>query len=182
MIESNVLLLFLLGLVSSKRRLVLPPNSAASPKLRQMDLAWPMCRYPLGSGGKRVCTRPLYLLVFRSSRMMSRTKLDGRGDGSAVSGVGAVVTSRSGVGIDSLGRAAGGEGAPDTQSGRILYFTRSGEGRRASRNDPCIASGQAILLNPGGNSSPPPPLMHDLLKNQYVSLEFNTKILIPLDL
>src|ERR1035438_7720843 len=54
------------GLVSSKRRLVLPPNSAARPKLRQMDLAWPMCRYPLGSGGKRVCTRPANLLVFRS--------------------------------------------------------------------------------------------------------------------
>ena len=40
----DVLGLFLLGLVSSKRRLVLPPNSAASPKFRQMDLAWPMCR------------------------------------------------------------------------------------------------------------------------------------------
>src|ERR1019366_281321 len=66
------------GLVSSKRRLVLPPNSAARPKLRQMDLAWPMCRYPLGSGGKRVCTRPANLLVFRSSRMISRMKFEGR--------------------------------------------------------------------------------------------------------
>ena len=32
------------GLVSSNRRLVLPPNSAARPKSRQMALAWPMCR------------------------------------------------------------------------------------------------------------------------------------------
>src|SRR2546427_9248018 len=65
------------GFVSSKRRLVLPPNSSASPKSRQIALACPMCRYPLGSGGKRVCTRPPYLLVFRSSRMMSRMKFDG---------------------------------------------------------------------------------------------------------
>ena len=40
----DILRLFLRGLVSSKRRLVLPPNSAANPKFRQMDLAWPMCR------------------------------------------------------------------------------------------------------------------------------------------
>ena len=32
------------GLVSSKRRLHLPPNSAAKPKSRQMALAWPICR------------------------------------------------------------------------------------------------------------------------------------------
>ena len=32
------------GLVSSNRRLVRPPNSAAMPKFRQMDLACPMCR------------------------------------------------------------------------------------------------------------------------------------------
>src|ERR1035437_880864 len=80
------------GLVSSKRRLVLPPNSAASPKLRQMDLAWPMCRYPLGSGGKRVCPLPPYLLVFTSSRMMSRMKFDSRSDDSA-GGVAAASTS-----------------------------------------------------------------------------------------
>src|SRR5207245_5086718 len=65
------------GFVSSKRRLVLPPNSSASPKSRQIALACPMCRYPFGSGGKRVCTRPPYLLVLRSSRMMSRMKLEG---------------------------------------------------------------------------------------------------------
>ena len=39
------------GFVSSKRRLVLPPNSSASPKSRQMHSAWPICRYPFGSGG-----------------------------------------------------------------------------------------------------------------------------------
>src|SRR5262245_33437165 len=42
-----------------------------------------MCRYPLGSGGKRVCTLPSYLLVFRSSRIMSRMKFDGRGSAGA---------------------------------------------------------------------------------------------------
>src|SRR4029077_6067082 len=65
------------GLVSSNRKLHWPPNSVARPKLRLIDLAWPICRYPFGSGGKRVCTRPPHLLVFKSSRMMSRTKLDG---------------------------------------------------------------------------------------------------------
>src|SRR5262245_45121517 len=64
------------GLVSSKRRLHLPPNSAAIPKSRQIALAWPMCRYPFGSGGKRVCTRPPCLPVLMSSMMMSRIKLD----------------------------------------------------------------------------------------------------------
>src|ERR1017187_2216613 len=88
MMESTYSCSSLSGLVSSKRRLVLPPNSAASPKLRQMDLAWPMCRYPLGSGGKRVCTRPPNLLVFRSSRMMSRMKLDGPDGEGAPSGSG----------------------------------------------------------------------------------------------
>src|SRR5215471_19194033 len=36
-----------------------------------------MWRYPFGSGGKRVCTLLPYLLVFRSSTMMSRMKLPG---------------------------------------------------------------------------------------------------------
>src|SRR5579864_6550320 len=75
------------GLVSSKRRLVWPPNSSAYPKSIQMALAWPMCRYPLGSGGKRVCTRPLYLLVLRSSRKRSRMKLEGRDSGAGLAPV-----------------------------------------------------------------------------------------------
>src|SRR5580704_4773629 len=74
------------GLVSSNRRLHLPPNSSASPKFKLIDLAWPMCRYPFGSGGKRVCTRPPYLLVFKSSMMMSRTKLETGASESATSG------------------------------------------------------------------------------------------------
>src|ERR1035441_7622636 len=77
MMESTYSVSSLQGLVSSKRRLVLPPNSSASPKFRQMDLAWPRCRYPLGSGGNRVCTRPPNLLVFRSSRTISRIKFEG---------------------------------------------------------------------------------------------------------
>src|ERR1700693_3575597 len=78
MMESTYSVSSFSGLVSSKRRLVCPPNSAARPKSRQIALACPMCKYPLGSGGKRVCTRPLYLLVFRSSRIMSRMKFEGR--------------------------------------------------------------------------------------------------------
>ena len=58
LIESTYSTSSLAGLVSSKRRLQLPPNSRATPKFRQIDLAWPMCRYPFGSGGKRVATRP----------------------------------------------------------------------------------------------------------------------------
>src|SRR5579864_2137522 len=77
MIESTYSVSSLLGFVSSNRKLHLPPNSRASPKFRWIDLACPMCRYPFGSGGNRVCTRPPYLLVFRSSMTISRTKLDG---------------------------------------------------------------------------------------------------------
>src|SRR5580692_10014199 len=77
MIESTYSVSSFEGLVSSKRRLHLPPKSRARPKFKAIDLAWPTCRYPFGSGGKRVCTRPPYLLVFRSSKMMSRIKLDG---------------------------------------------------------------------------------------------------------
>src|SRR5512147_2743940 len=63
-----------LGSVSSRRRLQDPPYWAAIPKLRQTDLACPMWRYPLGSGGKRVATRPPCLLVFKSVSMMARMK------------------------------------------------------------------------------------------------------------
>jgi len=42
------------GLVSSNLRLQRPAYSRAMPKLRQIDLAWPMWRKPFGSGGKRV--------------------------------------------------------------------------------------------------------------------------------
>src|SRR5258708_9117658 len=51
--------------------------------------AWPRCRYPLGSGGNRVCTRPEYLFVFRSSKIMSRIKLEGRGSVAAFAPVSA---------------------------------------------------------------------------------------------
>src|SRR5579872_1167737 len=53
----------------------------------QMALAWPMCRYPFGSGGKRVCTRPLYLFVLRSSMKRSRMKLEGRDSGAGLAPV-----------------------------------------------------------------------------------------------
>src|SRR5437867_9335791 len=53
----------------------MPSNSSAIPKLRQMDLAWPICRYPFGSGGKRVSTRPPCLPVVTSSETISSKKL-----------------------------------------------------------------------------------------------------------
>src|SRR5438552_1828942 len=77
MIESTYSVSSFDGFVSSKRKLVLPPNSSASPKSRQIALAWPMCRYPFGSGGKRVCTRPPCLPVRMSSATISRTKSSG---------------------------------------------------------------------------------------------------------
>src|SRR5580704_15791028 len=102
MMESTYSVSSFSGLVSSKRRLVWPPNSAARPKSRQIALAWPMWRYPLGSGGKRVCTRPPNLLVLRSSRTASRRKFEGRdsGDGAAavsVSGFEVFITVFQGV-------------------------------------------------------------------------------------
>src|SRR5947208_6781043 len=61
------------GFVSSKRRLHWPPYSPATPKLRQIDLACPMCRCPFGSGGKRVITRAV-LPAARSSSTISRSE------------------------------------------------------------------------------------------------------------
>lgn len=43
----------------------------------QMDFACPMCKYPLGSGGKRVRTRPLCVLLIRSASIISSRKLRG---------------------------------------------------------------------------------------------------------
>src|SRR5213076_2995052 len=81
MIESTYSVSSFCGFVSSKRRLVCPANSSARQKSRQIALACPMCRYPFGSGGKRVCTRPPYLFVFKSSIMMSRMKFEARVSG-----------------------------------------------------------------------------------------------------
>ena len=67
----------LVGFVSSKRRLQVPPFSSAIPKFRQIDLAWPMCRYPFGSGGKRVATRPPCFPAARSSATIVRMKSAG---------------------------------------------------------------------------------------------------------
>src|SRR5688572_29475084 len=62
------------GLVSSNRRFVYPPYFFDNPKFRQMLLACPICRYPLGSGGNLV-TIDLYLPALRSSSMISSKKL-----------------------------------------------------------------------------------------------------------
>src|SRR3954453_3285613 len=63
----------LTGLVSSNRRLQWPSNSRAMPKFKHIDFAWPMCRYPLGSGGKRV-TMCECLPPRRSAGTISRMK------------------------------------------------------------------------------------------------------------
>ena len=55
----------------------MPRNSVATPKLRQIDLAWPMCRYPFGSGGKRVATRPPFFPTLMSSLTIVRMKSSG---------------------------------------------------------------------------------------------------------
>src|SRR5438093_11720950 len=65
------------GFVSSKRRLQVPPRSSATPKFRQIDFAWPMCRYPLGSGGNRVATRPSCFPATMSSSTIARMKSTG---------------------------------------------------------------------------------------------------------
>src|SRR5437879_209486 len=71
MIASTYSWLSFVGFVSSNRRWQRPPNSSASPKSRAIALAWPMWRYPFGSGGKRVTT-PLKRPVWRSSTTASR--------------------------------------------------------------------------------------------------------------
>src|SRR2546430_3360221 len=76
MIESTYSVSSFCGFVSSKRRLVCPPNSSARPKSRQIALACPMCRYPFGSGGKRVTTDGKRR-ASRSSMTASRMKLEG---------------------------------------------------------------------------------------------------------
>src|SRR3954471_19811858 len=63
----------LVGLVSSKRRWQRPENSCAMPKFSAIDLAWPMGRNPLGSGGNRVTTCRC-LCESRSACTMSRMK------------------------------------------------------------------------------------------------------------
>src|SRR6185503_2903622 len=87
MMESAYLDSSLEGFVSSKRRLHLPPNSAANPKSRKIALACPIWRYPFGSGGKRVWTRPPCLPVWTSWITASRTKLDRRDDSSGIAPV-----------------------------------------------------------------------------------------------
>src|SRR6185436_10557160 len=62
------------GFVSSKRRWQMPVFSSAMPKFKQIDFACPMCKYPLGSGGKRVATRPPHFSFFKSSSTIRRTK------------------------------------------------------------------------------------------------------------
>ena len=72
---STYSLFSLLGLVSSNRRLHTPLYFSATPKSMQMALACPMCKYPLGSGGKRVWIRPPFFPAARSSSTNCSTKL-----------------------------------------------------------------------------------------------------------
>src|SRR5436309_3449145 len=68
-----------MGFVSSKRRLYFPPSSSATPKLMAIALAWPMCRNPFGSGGKRVWTRPSKRPAATSASTAARMKSLGSG-------------------------------------------------------------------------------------------------------
>ena len=57
------------GFVSSKRRYVSPPCFLATPKSKCMAFAWPMCKYPFGSGGNRV--RHLPPVAVKCSRSLA---------------------------------------------------------------------------------------------------------------
>ena len=59
------------GVVETK--IAVAPELAAIPKSRLMALACPMCRYPLGSGGNRVTTRPVFPAA-TSAATISRMK------------------------------------------------------------------------------------------------------------
>src|SRR5215467_8326327 len=87
MIESTYSTSSLVGLVSSNRRWQTPPFWAVRPKFRQMDLAWPMCRYPFGSGGKRVTTRWSNRPVARSSATIFWMKFAEGADSLVMSGM-----------------------------------------------------------------------------------------------
>ena len=63
------------GFVSSMRRLHTPPNFFATPKSIAMAFAWPICRYPLGSGGKRVWSLPPFFPSARSFFTICSMKL-----------------------------------------------------------------------------------------------------------
>jgi hypothetical protein len=62
--------------IDDRWRLQTPSNSRAIPKLRQIDLAWPIWRKPFGSGGNRVWLNE-YLPALKSSATMSRIKSEG---------------------------------------------------------------------------------------------------------
>jgi len=74
------------GLVSSNRSLQTPLNSRASSKSAVIAFAWPMCKYPFGSGGNLVWTRPPKAPVALCSTTTSWTKFAavGRFDVSAI--------------------------------------------------------------------------------------------------
>src|SRR5438046_7745374 len=77
------------GLVSSNLRLQRPPNSRAMPKLRQIDLTWPMWGKPFGSGGNRVAMGRPNRPVAASSATISRMKSCGlAADGADAASVG----------------------------------------------------------------------------------------------
>src|SRR5262245_34861087 len=89
--------LSLAGLVSSYRRWHTPPGfSSAMPKFSAIAWAWPMCRYPFGSGGNRVTTRPPQRPLALSSAMSFRMKW--------VPGVGSAVMANGSTGASAPAR------------------------------------------------------------------------------
>src|ERR1051325_784184 len=102
----------LTGLVSSNRRLQWPPNSLAMPKFRQIDFACPMCRYPLGSGGKRV-TMCECLPSRKSAATISRMKSNRSG------WLGVTMLNKTRVNLDDLNPCSFGFGHRRRHSPRV---------------------------------------------------------------
>ena len=65
------------------------------PKFKHIDFAWPMCRYPLGSGGKRV-TMCECLPSRRSAATISRMKSNRSG------WLGVTMFNKTGINLDNL--------------------------------------------------------------------------------
>src|SRR3954469_17420274 len=77
------------GFVSSKRKLHVPPNSLAMPKLAVIAFTCPMCGNPFGSGGKRVLIgRPNRSLATSSATISRRkSRFTGAGTGESAGGL-----------------------------------------------------------------------------------------------
>src|SRR5690606_2506612 len=67
----------LIGFVSSKRKLTGALYFIPNPKFRQIEEAWPICKYPLGSGGNLKDKSVLSYFSFKSSSIICSRKFKG---------------------------------------------------------------------------------------------------------